>query len=776
MTGCCGGSEAAGWRLFEGAHDGGPILDGGFLAGGELDGELGVAGVAQGGDAGEEGVGGAGEGGAADEFGGDEGAFLVLDDHEVAAVVFDPGGVGGLEAAGAFDVAGAFGCEFGGDRGGVGQAEEGFVGGAMKQDGGAGAGLGDGAGRVEGFAGLENAAEGEGDGAEGGGGVAGGLPGGLHGGHGAGAGGLVAHEVDPAGAELGGEGHGLGAVGGDVQGDGIGGVDEAEFGVEEADFAALALDGGFDHFAAHEGGDDADVFAHCGELDGAKAHGATAGEAGADAEIDAAGGEFVEGYERVGGDGGDAVGGDEDAGAEADSPGFDGGGAHGDEAVRAQHLGVVEPGVAEAEGFGAGDGFPGVRVGGEGDAELHDGDLLYLVETCIPVLICGARFTVCRAICGVLRGFRAGCLLIAKASRSHSLFDRLMIFGDPTKNHQALARWGERGFAAGHAGLGRAGGWDRVGGTGYGGCATSFGWSMPLSVLARQRLLFAFLCFVWGVNWVAMKIGVTDVPPGFFSGTRWTFAGAAFLLWRYFTGEPVRVAWRLIPRLFWLSQILITINVFIMLYGLRYVSSGLASVLSSALTPLALLGFSVAMGQERFNRRQGAACGGGGGGMVLLFGPKIAQDKLDLMEGLGALGIIIGNLSYCLGSVLSRPLMRTVPPAVLAASTNLMGGLTLLVISIAVEPGVGPVLTGDWGLHAWLAWTFMVFAGSLGATTIYFILVRDWGASTTGTYAFISPVISVAAGMAILGEQVDLVEAGGMALMLAAAAMVLRKG
>jgi hypothetical protein len=59
--------------------------------------------------------------------------------------------------------------------------------------------------------------------------------------------------------------------------------------------------------------------------------------------------------------------------------------------------------------------------------------------------------------------------------------------------------------------------------------------------------------------------------------------------------------------------------------------------------------------------------------MLLLFGPKIAQGKLDLMEGLGAIGIIVGNLSYCLGSVLSRPLMRTLPPAVLASSTNSWG-------------------------------------------------------------------------------------------------------
>ncbi len=298
---------------------------------------------------------------------------------------------------------------------------------------------------------------------------------------------------------------------------------------------------------------------------------------------------------------------------------------------------------------------------------------------------------------------------------------------------------------------------------------------MPLSTLTRQRLMFAFLCLTWGLNWVAMKIGVTAVPPGFFSGVRWTFAGAFLLIWQAMSPEGLRFPWRLLPRLFWLSQILITFNVFVMLYGLRHVSSGLASVLSSALTPLALLGFAVMMGQERFNRRQLAAIGVGIGGLLLLYGPKIAQGRLDLMEGLGAIGITIGNLSYCLGSVLSRPLMRSLPPAVLASTTNLLGGITLLVISIAVEPGVGAVITGNWGLNAWLAWAFMVFAGSLAATTIYFILVRDWGASRTGSYAFISPVISVGAGILVLSERVDLLEAGGMALMLMAAFMVLRR-
>ena len=298
---------------------------------------------------------------------------------------------------------------------------------------------------------------------------------------------------------------------------------------------------------------------------------------------------------------------------------------------------------------------------------------------------------------------------------------------------------------------------------------------MAVSLLLRQRLLFAFVCFTWGVNWAAMKIGVTTVPPGFFSGTRWTVAGLVLIAWRLGNGLSWKVPLRLLPRLTLLAVMLISLNAVIMLYGLRYVSSGLASVISSALTPIGLLGFSILLGQERFNLRQAGAIALGVVGMLVLYGPKALSGHLGLAEFLGVIGIIVGNLSYCFGSVLSRPMMRMISPAQLAATTNLIGGAILLVLSIAFEPGVGAVITGNWGWPAWLGWLFMVLAGSLGATIIYFFLMRDWGASRTGSYAFISPVIAVATGVVLLDEHVDAVEAAGMVLMLAAAWLVLRR-
>jgi drug/metabolite transporter (DMT)-like permease len=298
---------------------------------------------------------------------------------------------------------------------------------------------------------------------------------------------------------------------------------------------------------------------------------------------------------------------------------------------------------------------------------------------------------------------------------------------------------------------------------------------MVLSRTARQRLLFAVLCVVWGATWLALKVGVTAVPPGFFSGTRWTVAGLLLFGWRRAQGKRLRIRRRLIGRITLVAVLMVLMNALIQNYGLRYVGSGLASVISSALMPIGLMTFSVALGQEQFSRRQGWATALGICGIFLLFGPSALAGRMDASELLGALGVIVGTLTYALGSVLSRPLMLMLTPAEIAASTNLIGGVLLLTLSVLFEPGAREAMTGDWGIAAWTAWLFLLLPGSLGATVIYFVLVRDWGASRTGTYAFVSPVVAVLLGITLLGEQIELSSALGMAVMLVAAGIALKR-
>ncbi|MFL5251410.1 MAG: DMT family transporter [Rhodopila sp.] len=286
--------------------------------------------------------------------------------------------------------------------------------------------------------------------------------------------------------------------------------------------------------------------------------------------------------------------------------------------------------------------------------------------------------------------------------------------------------------------------------------------------------MFAFICFVWGTTWLAMKIGIATVSPGVFAGLRWSLAGAILLSIRRFRGERVMPPPRLWLRLTFVSVVLISLNQVIQLYGLKYITAGLGAVISSALTPLALLVFSVALGQERFSLRQLGAILLGVAGVLMLFGPSAVAGTLDTWRIIGAAGVAVGTLCYTLGSVMTRPMMRTLEPVQLAGLTDLIGGLIMLFVALAIEPGAWESMRLHWGYSAFLAWLYLLVPGALLSTTMYFLLVRDWGASRPGTFAFISPVIAVIIGSSFFGEELDWGEAIGMTLMLFGAFLALR--
>lgn len=297
---------------------------------------------------------------------------------------------------------------------------------------------------------------------------------------------------------------------------------------------------------------------------------------------------------------------------------------------------------------------------------------------------------------------------------------------------------------------------------------------MNSSTTAAQRAMFVFICFVWGTTWLAMKIGIATVSPGIFAGIRWSLAGVILLGFRAARGQRVLPPPRLWPRLIFISALLITLNQVIQLYALKHITAGLGAVISSALTPIALLAFSVALGQERFNRRQLGAIIVGIIGVLMLFGPSALAGTLNVAEAGGALGVVVGCLCYCSGSVMTRPIMRTLEPVQLAGLTDLVGGVILLVASLTLEPGAMDSIKLQWGWPAWLAWLYLLGPGALMSTTMYFLLVRDWGPSKPGMYAFISPVIAVFVGAVFFEEKLDWGDAAGMALMLGAALLALR--
>jgi drug/metabolite transporter (DMT)-like permease len=299
---------------------------------------------------------------------------------------------------------------------------------------------------------------------------------------------------------------------------------------------------------------------------------------------------------------------------------------------------------------------------------------------------------------------------------------------------------------------------------------------MQLKGLSRHQTMFVMMSAIWGTTWIAIKIGVTAVPPVLFAGTRFAAAGLLLLAWRALWGSGGSISPRDWPRFGAAAFLMVTATYAPLFWAALYVPSGLAAVIDFAFIPIALMGFAILMGEETFDRARITAVGLGVTGIVCLFwSTLLGEQSGGWQEAAGAAAIVLSVAAYCFGSVLARPLLRTYPASLLAGASNLLGGAVLIAGATIFEADALAALADPWSVSVWLSWAFLVLFGSLGAYTMYLLLVRDWGPSRAGSYSFVSPAIAMLLGAVIFGERIGLQESVGIVILLGAAMLAVRK-
>lgn len=286
---------------------------------------------------------------------------------------------------------------------------------------------------------------------------------------------------------------------------------------------------------------------------------------------------------------------------------------------------------------------------------------------------------------------------------------------------------------------------------------------------ASNLTKFLILCLVWGLTWIAVKVGVTTVPPMLFAATRFIAAGLLLLVWGAVRGPLAPPQGGDLGRLFIASLLMIAFCYGPLFWGMKFVPSGTAAVLEMSLTPLALLTFGIALGEERWSIIRFGAMVLGVIGLSILFGPALTatDGKSWTMLGLAAVGW--AAISSAWGSVLARPLVSRYGSAILSGSTMLVGGSVLLAASLVVEPDAVAALSTIWTWKAIAGWLFLVLFGSLIGYSIYMQLLRDIGPARAGSFAFVSPAIAVGVGAVLVGEVITLQSVAGMITMMLAA-------
>src|ERR671916_3584 len=193
-------------------------------------------------------------------------------------------------------------------------------------------------------------------------------------------------------------------------------------------------------------------------------------------------------------------------------------------------------------------------------------------------------------------------------------------------------------------------------------------------------LAFAIIYFVWGSTFLAIRFGVSEVPPFLLAALRFLIAGLVLFGWAIARREPAP------DRAQWASITLLAVLIFVFDYGLLFwaeqrVPSGVAAVMLALIPAFTALSEIILLGTQRLTLRLALALGIGIAGVALL-----VTDSLDLggtpIDRLGALALIFAAASWSVASALARKLPLPSSKVMSSGAQMLVGGGFLAVAAI----------------------------------------------------------------------------------------------
>jgi drug/metabolite transporter (DMT)-like permease len=264
-------------------------------------------------------------------------------------------------------------------------------------------------------------------------------------------------------------------------------------------------------------------------------------------------------------------------------------------------------------------------------------------------------------------------------------------------------------------------------------------------------LAFGIIYFVWGSTFLAIRIGVHEVPPFLFAAVRFFTAGIVLYSWLRLKGTPAP------SRREWVSASVLGVLIFLFDYGCLFwaeqrVPSGVAAVVM-ATTPvfIALLEI-IFLRTQKLTVRLGLALAIGILGVAVLMNRSFSLGEA-LIDRAGALALLVASATWSIATILTRKIPLPTSKAMSAAAQMVTGGAMLFVLAAVSHEFAGFHLQAV-SRNAWFALIYLIIAGSIVGFTAYVWLLHYESPTKVGTYAYVNPVVAVCLGYFFGGESI----------------------
>jgi len=265
----------------------------------------------------------------------------------------------------------------------------------------------------------------------------------------------------------------------------------------------------------------------------------------------------------------------------------------------------------------------------------------------------------------------------------------------------------------------------------------------------KTLLAFAIIYLVWGSTFLAIRVGVREVPPFLLAGIRFFAAGIVLYIWMRAQGtaSPTRHEWA--------AASLLAVLIFVCDYGLLFwaekrVPSGIAAVMMATIPVFMALAEILFLRTQHLTLRLGFALLVGISGVAVLVSRSVSFGGTPI-DPAGALALVVSAISWSLASVLTRKL-RLPESKVMSSGAQMLAGGIFLTLTAAMLGEFSGFHVRAVSVGAWLALVYLIVAGSIVGFTAYVWLIHHESPTRVGTYAYINPVVAVLIGYFLGGE------------------------
>ena len=268
----------------------------------------------------------------------------------------------------------------------------------------------------------------------------------------------------------------------------------------------------------------------------------------------------------------------------------------------------------------------------------------------------------------------------------------------------------------------------------------------------NTRAYFALfsIYIIWGTTYLAIRIGVANLPPFLFTGLRFIAAGPLLLIILLLRKYKL-------PNkndLFHLSisgLLLLGGGTGLVVFAEQWVPSGLTALLITTV-PFWVVGINAIIPQgKKINSTVFLGLLLGLVGVGIIFGEDFVR-LFDPAYLRGVIGLMFAVVLWSVGTLYSKYKKISVHPLMSAAMQMIIAGVIITTLGLILGEGSRLHFTNS----SFYSYLYLVIVGSIAGYSSYVYAVAHLPVSLVATYAYVNPIIALFLGWLVLDEKISL--------------------